>query len=390
MRNSGWNFILTTFVLSRLFFFGVGFVAAAFLPWVVPWEERSIAPDPALEGFWGLWTHWDGLIYIAIAAQGYEANDPERPAFFPLFPMLIRAGLALGVPIDLWGVLVSLVATFCALYFVYRIAEKHWGQMVARAAVLTFAFFPTAFFLNAVYTEALFVAFAAGSYWAAYVRRDLFVAGLCGALAAATRNIGVLLLIPLVYLWLRNRSEFGWRGLWDLALVPAGLLGYMIFLWYKFGDPLIFANAQTTGWRRELTNPLVTLEKAGTSAAEGVKYVLDPATLFLESPQPAAAPDAVNIIFLVLFLVLMAIGFAILPPGLSVYTFLVILPALLIPGTQQPLLSLPRYLLGAFPLFFVLGYLLSYSRVALYLWLLVSASLGTVLTALFVTWRWVA
>src|SRR5215217_8389047 len=387
MRNSGWNFILTTFVLSRLFFFGVGFVAAAFLPWVVPWEERSIAPDPALEGFWGLWTHWDGLIYIAIAAQGYEANDPERTAFFPLFPMLIRAGLALGVPIDLWGVLISLVATFCALYFVYRIAEKHWGQMVARAAVLIFAFFPTAFFLNAVYTEALFVAFAAGSYWAAYVRRDLFVAGLCGALAAATRNIGVLLLIPLVYLWLRNRSEFGWRGLWDLALVPAGLLGYMIFLWYKFGDPLIFANAQTS-WGRELTNPLATLEKAWTSAAEGLKHVLDPATLFLErSPVPSLeASNAVNIIFLVL----MGIGFAILPPGLSVYTFLLALPAVLTPAPGLPLMSLPRFLLAAFPLFFVLGYLLSYSRLVLYLWLLVSASLGAVLTALFVTRHWVA
>ena len=391
MLNSCWKFILTTFVLSRLFFFGVGIVAAAFLPRVLPWVEGAEAPQ--VLGFWDPWTHWDGVIYLDLAAHGYEANGPDRTAFFPLFPMLIRLGAALGVPTALCGVLISLVATFFALYFVYQIAEKHWGLKVARIAVLTFAFFPTAFFLNAVYSEALFVAFAAGSYWAAYVRRDLFVAGLLGALAAATRNTGVLLLIPLVYLWLRNRSEFGWRGVWDLALVPAGLLGYMVFLWYEFGEPLMFAKAQTTGWvYRELTNPLATLEKAWTSAAEGLKYVLDPATLFLEqSPIPAlGAANAVNLIFLVLFLVLMGIGFAFLPPGLSVYTFLVILPALLMPGTQQPLVSLPRFLLGAFPLFFVLGYLLSYSRVALSLWLLVSASLGTVLTALFVTWRWVA
>jgi Gpi18-like mannosyltransferase len=116
-----------------------------------------------------------------------------------------------------------------------------------------------------VYTEALFVAFAAGSYWAAYVRRDLLLAGLCGALAAATRNSGVLLLIPLVYLWLRNQSEFGWQAVWKLALVPIGLVGYMIFLWYKFGDPLIFANAQTTGWARKLTNPLATLQESSPS-----------------------------------------------------------------------------------------------------------------------------
>src|SRR5215212_7069492 len=219
MRNSGWKFILTTFVLSRLFFFGVGIVAAAFLSWMGDAKAQE-----ALGDFWGPWTHWDGQIYLSLAAAGYEANGPDRTAFFPLFPMLIRLGAALGGPTALWGVLISLVATFCALYFVYRIAEKHWVQKVARNAVLTFAFFPTAFFLNEVYTEALFVAFAAGSYWAAYVRRDLLLAGLWGALATATRNSGVLLLIPLVYLWLRNRSEFGWRGLWELALVLVGLL----------------------------------------------------------------------------------------------------------------------------------------------------------------------
>jgi hypothetical protein len=390
MRNSCWKFILTTFVLSRFFFFGVGIVAAAFLPKSYPGLEDFKAPEAP--DFLVPWTRWDGLIYLDIADEGYEANGPERTPFFPFFPMLMRLGAALGGPTALWGVLVSLIATFCSLYFVYQIAEKHWGQKVARNAVLTFAFFPTAFFLNAVYSEALFVAFAAGSYWAAYVRRDLLLAGLWGALAAATRNSGVLLLIPLFYLWLRNRSEFGWRGLWELALVPAGLLGYMILLWYEFGDPLMFANAQTTGWGRELTNPLATLEKAWTSAAEGLKYVLDPATLFLgETAAPSLeASNTVNIIFLILFLVLMGIGFAILPPGLSVYSFLATLPAVLTPATGLPLMSLPRFLLGAFPLFFVLGYLLSYSRVALYLWLLVSASLGAAFTALFVSWRWVA
>src|SRR5215217_1934183 len=304
MRNSGWNFILTTFVLSRLFFFGVGIVAAAFLPWV----EGPTAPE-ALGGFLGPWTRWDGVFYLAIADEGYDVVLPEGTAFFPLYPMLMRLGAALGVPTALWGVLISLIATFCSLYFVYRIAEKHWGQKVARNAVLTFAFFPTAFFLNAVYTEALFVALAAGSYWEAYGRRDLLLAGLWGALAAATRSSGVLLLIPLVYLWLRNRTEFGWRGLWQLALVPAGLLGYMIFLWYKFGDPLMFTNVQTI-WGRELTSPLATLEYAWTSAADGLQYVLDPATLFLDqSGNPAGiASNTVNILFLVLLLVLLGIG----------------------------------------------------------------------------------
>src|SRR5215218_2646275 len=352
-QESAWAFVLAVFGLSRLFFLCVGELAALFLPWATP---PQVVVEP---GYLNYWTHWDGELYLKIATEGYGATEdydlgaPISTAFFPLYPLFVRAGISIGGRPALWGVLISLVATLFALYFLYRIAEKLQNKEVARAATLTFAFFPTAFFLNAVYSEALFVAFAAGSYWAAYVRRELLLAGLLGALTAATRNSGVLLLIPLVYLWLRNRSEFGWRGLWQLALVPAGLLGYMFFLWYEFGDPLMFANAQTTGWGRELTNPLATLEQAWTSAAEGLKYVLDPATLFLDqSLDPSFhASNVVNLIFLVLLFVLMGIGFALLPPGLSVYTFLVTLPAVLTPAPGVVLMSLPRFLLGAFPLF---------------------------------------
>ena len=129
----------------------------------------------------------------------------------------------------------------------------------------------------------------------------------------------MLLLIPLVYEWLRHRQEFGWRGAWELSLVPVGLLGYMVFLWYQFGDPLLFADAQTVFWGRELTNPLTTLGEAWIDAGQSVPYLLDPATLFLD---PRAGPtleasSAINIVFLVLFLVLMGVGFAVLPPGLS-------------------------------------------------------------------------
>jgi Gpi18-like mannosyltransferase len=63
-------------------------------------------------------------------------------------------------------VLVSLAFLPLALFFVYRIAEEGWGEGVARGAVLALAFFPTAFFLNSVYTESLFLALSAGSLWA--------------------------------------------------------------------------------------------------------------------------------------------------------------------------------------------------------------------------------
>jgi hypothetical protein len=384
--NSIWAFVLAVFIISRLFFLGVGAVAAEMLPWAEP--ATSVVEPP---GSLNYWAHWDGAWYSQIATEGYVVSAPQRSAFFPLFPNLLYVGTSLGIGPALWGVLVSLLATVFALYFLFRIAEKLQCVWAARATVLAFCFFPTAFFLNAVYTEALFIAFTTGSLWAAYVRRNLLLAGALGALAAATRNFGVLLLVPLAYEWLQSRREFGWRGLWEIGLVPTGLLGYMIFLQGRFGDASIFFE-QEAYWHRALTNPVATMEKAWVAAGKGSHYVLDPVTLFLEGT-PGSSLDAsntINLAFLVLLLVLLVIGFATLPPGLSVYAFLITLLPVLTPAQSWPLMSLPRFMLGAFPLFLVLGYLLSRNRPALYLWLAVSASLGAALTSLFVTWRWVA
>jgi Mannosyltransferase (PIG-V) len=384
---SAWPFVLTVFALSRLLFMGTGAVAAAVLPWAKP-----IAPILGPSGFLDYWAHWDGAWYAVIATKGYGYLQPMSTAFFPLFPMLLRAGTALGGGPALWGVLISLVATLFAMYFLYGIAEKLRGVEVARVAVLTFAFFPTAFFLNAAYTEALFAAFATGSFWAGYVRRNLLLAGILGALAAATRNFGVFLIIPLGYEWLRNRRDFGWRGLLGIGLVPTGLMAYMTFLWTKFGDPLLFFSAQGENiWRRELTDPMTALRVSWVEASEGLSYLLDPATLFLERRGGEAVLEAYNTVsfaFLILLLILVGMGFSVLPPNLSVYTFLVTLLPVLTPSPWAPLMGLPRYALGAFPLFIIMGYLLSHSRIALYLWLFISGGLGMAFTALFVTWRW--
>jgi hypothetical protein len=79
-----------------------------------------------------------------------------------------------------------------------------------------------------------------------------------------------------------------------------------------------------------------------------------------------------------------------LPPDLAVYTALIVLLPVLTPAPQFPLMSLPRFVLGAFPVFLVFGYLLSRSRLALISYLVLAGVLGIALTALFTTWRWVA
>ena len=366
---------------------GAGALAAAYLPQADP------AGDPlGPTGFLGYWANWDGAWYAEIATEGYGERAPASTAFFPLYPMLVRLGVFVGGGPALWGVLISLVSTFFALFFVYRIGEHLLDVRAARAATLCLALFPTAFFLNAVYTEAPFLALTAGSVWAALVRRDFLLAGLLGALAAATRNVGVLLLVPLLLEWARYRGELGPRAVFGMALVPAGLVAYAAYLWARFGDPLVFARQQGDYWNREASGPLATLGDAWTAAGVGMEYVLDPATLFLGTDATPAleASNVLNLGFLIFFLLVALAGLFVLPPGLWVYTTALVLLPVLAPSPRFPLMSLPRFVLAAFPVFLVLGHLLSRSRWTLAAWLLFSGGLGVALTALYVTWRWVA
>jgi hypothetical protein len=394
-RRDGLVFVLLVYAASRLFYLWAGALFASVMP--VGRFQRITADVPY--GTMNLWSHWDGEHYVALAASGYlQPPEHTSPAFFPLYPLLIR-GLAtlFGGPfsqpaLSVWGVLVSLIALPFALYFVYRIAEDGWGVHAARVAILTLALFPTSFFLNAAYTESLFLALSAGSLWALRVRKDLLLACLLAGLATATRNVGVFLLAPLVYEWLRNAREYRWRGAY-LALAPSGLVAYAAYLWWRFGDPLLFYTEQSR-WGREPTSPIDTLLGALMRGGQSIAGLFssrlwtDPA-LGRVADALQVANNAYNLIFLGLALALLVAGLKVLPPDLSIYSLLLILPPTLFGTSQGPLMGLPRYVLVAFPLFIVLGVLLR-DRRALGGWLAASTAFSLLLCALFVSWRFVA
>ena len=397
--NRALGFVLLVYTTSRLFYLAAGALLVRLVP--VGSFQRITADVPY--GTMNLWSHWDGEHYVALAAGGYlQPPENASPAFFPLYPFLIRAfaelfgGPISGPALSVWGVLISLLALPFALFFVYRIAEDGWGERVAQTTVLALAFFPTSFFLNAVYTESLFLALSAGALWAARLRKDLLLACALAAFATATRNVGVFLVVPLAYEWLKGGAGRGyglWRGMACLALATSGLLWYAAYLWQRFGDPLLFYTEQRR-WGREATNPLTALRGTVASASDGVGRLFDPGlwedpSLSRIADHLGEANNAYNLLFLALALALLLVGLRVLPPSLGAYAFLLILPPVLFGTPQGPLMGLPRYMLVAFPLFIVLGVLLRDRRL-LGGWLFLSGAFSLLLCALFVTWRFVA
>jgi hypothetical protein len=398
-KGTGLSFVLAVYAASRLFYL----ISGSILARVVPTSGFQRVTQDVPSGSMNIWSHWDGEHYVMLATSGYLTPPGNvSPAFFPLYPLLVRSFAQLfGGPISkeaisVWAPLLSLLFLPFALYFVYHIAQDGWGERVARGTVLILAFFPTTFFLNAAYTESLFLALSAGSLWAMRVRRDLLLACVLAGFASATRNVGLFLFVPLLYEWINDgglaRGRERWRGL-CLALVPSGLFAYMGYLWVRFGDPFLFYSAQRD-WGRRATGPLATVSGAWGSAVKGAGRLLDPGlwadpALSGLANHLAGAGNFFNLLFFVFAVVVLLAGSRDLPPSLTIYGLLLIAPATLFGTPASPLMGTPRYVLVAFPIFIVLGLLASNRKLFGGL-LILSILLSLLLCALFVSWRFVA
>lgn len=204
----------------------------------------------------GLWRRWDADLLRKIAEYGYAGHpahysDRGVEAFFPGFPLVLRAVHAVVPQWTLAGLLVSLAAGAVAAVALARLAAQDGGE--PRAAVLLLVTAPTAVFLFAGYSEALFLA-AAVPAWLAARRGHWAAAGLLAAGAAAVRVNGLFLAVALVVQLLATRRRPGREALWLLAPF-AVVAGYVTYLHHLTGDWLRWSHAQQEGWGRRLTAP---------------------------------------------------------------------------------------------------------------------------------------
>ena len=398
-RISGVRFVLAVYATSRIFYLVSGFLLAKF----VPTSGHQLTTSDVPPGSLSIWSYWDGEHYVALALAGYfQAPRYVSPAFFPMYPLLVRSfsevfgGSLSKEALSYWGPLLSLLFLPFAFYFIYEIAREGWGEGAAKGTLLTLAFFPTTFFLNAAYTESLFLALSAASLWAIRVKRNLLLACILAGFATATRNVAIFLVVTLMYEWIKQggikEPRERWRGLY-LAFAPSGLIVYMGYLWVKFGDPLLFYSSQKY-WKREATGPLVTATRVWETAVGGVDILRDPGLWAHPAVRAIAdhlerANSVYNLAFLIFAVVVLLAGVRELPLSLTMYSLLLIVPPALFGTPDIPLMGIPRYVLVAFPIFIVLG-LLARKRLLFAGWLILSTTMSIILCGLFVSWRFVA
>jgi hypothetical protein len=354
--------------------------------------EGLTKPFGAVGDLWvGPAARWDSVWFLTIANDGYQ--DSVRAAFFPLYPFLARGTGAVFASALIGGLLVSLVAAIAGLAALHRLTVRELGEGPARATVILLACSPMAFFLTAVYSEGLFLALSVGAVLAARERRWAW-AGILGALAAATRSAGVVLLVPLALLWWDSAPRRARDAAW-LALVPAGLGAFCVGLAVGGLDGLSPFQAQDV-WFRHWAGPFVGAWDGAVAAFDGARQLLSGArspVYFREAggdPFIAAAHNLELFVALVAAVPALVGAFRRLPLAYGAYALAALALPLSWPVAPQPLMSLPRFELVLFPLFMWLGWWTARGRARL--WVLAGAflALGVLASAEFSTWHWVA
>jgi hypothetical protein len=303
---------------------------------------------------------YDGTWYAAIAQGGYTTLP--QAAFSPLLPLLERLLMpaTLGRPM-LAGLIVAWIAELLGLALLRELVELDVSAEVARRALYALALFPTSVFLVMPYAESLFLALSVGSFLAVRHRRWL-LAGVLAALASLTRQVGVLLLVPLVLgalpvvvAELRGRRRIGAR-LWALGpvAVAVGLPAVAVGAWQWYLDRRLGVAgavgwaAASEPWRRYVSWPW-----------EGL--VRDVAALAQRGNAGATLGVARDLLFAALWIalaVVLLVRWRHWPLDYVLYAWASLAVVLVLPmhaDTTDALNSLPRYLLVVFPCFAVLG-----------------------------------
>lgn len=296
------------------------------------------------------WNRWDTGQYAAIAQNGYDGA--WRTAFFPLFPLLERAGsFALHSPF-LAGIVISNCSNLLMLVAFYQLVKEDFGHHQACRAILYISIFPSAFFFAASYTESLFLCLALISFY--QIRHGhWWLAGIFGFMACLTRSAGIFLLFPFVYEYLRiqglKRIRF---DILAIALVPLGLTTYSAYCLLRFGDALAWEHAQAV-WFHQFMMPWQTL----WITLKAIKH--GPGLLSFQTLHNLL--DLLSIVFALIMTGLLVLGLWRLHREHLAYAVwsvplaLFLLSVPIIGTSLLPLQSFPRFMLEIFPVFIVAG-----------------------------------
>lgn len=282
--------------------------------------------------------YWDGAWYLQIAEHGYPRALAVAPgqtdhAFFPIYPLLIRAVHLAGVSWPDSATVVNLVASGLAMVVIALLIERLSDARTALRTVTLLSFFPWAFIFSFAYSEGVLLLLAAICLLA-LLEEHWLIAGLAALVAGAARPNGFVLIAPCAWAAAvairRTRSV---KPLIAPVLAPLGILGFFGYLRYRTGDFLANLHARDRGWSQH-----------------GFQFQLSKASSVMKAYAAHPLADlnrSASLLMVVLVLVCIVLMIRWRPPMII---WLYTIPILALAAYYDTYASTPRFVLTAFPL----------------------------------------
>jgi hypothetical protein len=229
------------------------------MPFSTGWQYRLL----------GVWERFDTLWYVHIAQFGYDR--PDAVVFYPLYPMLLRIS---HLPPLLASVLIATVAAFAFALGFQKVVELDYRPEVGHRALAVYLAWPAGFMLFAGYAESLVLACIV---WAIYFarRENAWATAACALLAAFSKAVGAVVLVPVVIIAVRRRN---WRL---LASAAASASPVLLAIWAWGSGHMAVTQAYSSFWKTRASPPWTTSWLALTSGDELVMLNLVIAVIVL-------------------------------------------------------------------------------------------------------------
>ena len=365
LSNIDWDCVksvLSAFLITRIMVVVITYFSLALIPpsSAMNWFERLIPGNLVLDGL----IRWDSIHFLTIAKDGYE--NQSLFLLLPMYPLLIRFTFSLIRNFYLSALFIPNLSFLISLFYLYLFTKEEFDKSTASRAVFYLASAPTAFFFSAAYTESIALMFIMMCFY--YSKKEKWlIAGLAGALASATKIQCVFLSIFILFeAFSRNNIRFvpkPWNlasqlallkknlhevhrmlnGIFASALSLTGIVGFMIFTYFKTGDLFFYFHLnQNSGrafswdWPIKLVQTIFSSHKITGSFLAGeidnLWYLFDSFTIFVFLP-------------LVIMVILK------FRPSLSIFTVL----CFLMPLTGLKTYGMQRFVLMLVPCFILLA-----------------------------------
>jgi hypothetical protein len=397
--------VLPSFVVSRLIVIVATIAGSRLIPAGASTTFPTHGPA-ALQPFF----RFDATYYQSLWQSGYSGQlAAYHAAFYPLYPLLVRAIGTLPVGPELAALLISNLAFLAALFLIYRIAIRYLEPAVASRSLWILALWPWAIFYSYAYAESVELVIVAAAFL--LMERGAWIwSGLVAGIAGASRPSGILTSLAFAGEFIQRVFDFPsplgegrvgatsnvppprgedrvgavrvrdrdslTRVVIGGLLSPLGLVAFCLILLAQRGNPFAFLHAQSLWLGPQPRNPLFPITSA----------------LRLFTRHDILDTEAPVFPILVGFVAAIAWSVRRLPLRYAAWGAGFLLVAVLQGYYVRSVTAAPRHVLEWFPLFFAVASLLRPSRAWFLtpLWLVASAVVLAAYAAMFGSWHYVS